>query len=141
MGALLFNTWWMFSVEFFVLTQFFYFKKRSPNYNLKNKWNLHYSCYMQFTGTNGNMLCCLSWRKYHYFKYYFTCLSQFDKRSIITCTFIYYKLFSLDKANFKKKEEALKEIKIKNKNLVTVSHSKDKVNCFRQNQLKWSKSQ
>lgn len=62
-------------------------------------------------------------------------MSQFDKGSIITCTFIYYKLFSLNKANLKKKE-ALKEIKIKNKNLVTVSDSKDKVNCFRQNQLK-----
>lgn len=70
-------------------------------------------------------------------------MSQFDKESIITCTFIYYKLFSLDKANSKKKKkkEALKEIEIKNKNLVTVSDSKDKVNCFRQNQLKLSKTQ
>lgn len=31
-------------------------------------------------------------------------MSQFDKGSIITCTFIYYKLFSLNKANFKKKK-------------------------------------
>lgn len=34
------------------------------------------------------------------------CMSQFDKGSIITCTFIYYKLFSLNKANFKKKRGA-----------------------------------
>lgn len=32
-------------------------------------------------------------------------MSQFDKESIITCTFIYYKLFSLDKANSKKKKK------------------------------------